>query len=282
MNNLVAVHIPHLFSLVRIYAAIWRIAVSTALEYRTNFFATGVWMCLSSFVSMSLWTAVYTSSAGFSVGNMNLRTVLTYIAVAMTCATLTQSSRHERDASEDIRTGDLNKYLLRPVSHIGYIMASSLGHKAVQVLFTALVVLCVGVPLAVSADVSLSWKGVLYALPILAFGAFMHGFLALTLSYFAFWFDEVWTFHAMKDIALGLAAGMIMPLSALPPAARALSDWLPFQYFAYVPASLIVGTIPAESALMHYTKALGWTLVMFGIAVGVWKQGLKRFGAYGG
>jgi ABC-2 type transport system permease protein len=264
------------------YAAVWRTSVSTALEYRTNFFAMGVWMCLSALVSMSLWSAVYSSSADFSVADMSLRSVLTYIAVAMTCATLTQASRYERAASEDIRTGDLNKYLLRPISHIGYVMAASFGHKTIQMLFTALVVVLVGVPLAWSEGVSLSWSGALYALPILLCGMVMHGFLALALSYLAFWFDEVWTFHAMKDIALGLLAGMIVPLSALPPAAQMISSWLPFQYFVYVPAALMVGTIPADAVPLHYAKALCWTAVMFGIVAGVWRQGLKKFGAYGG
>ena len=110
----------------------------------------------------------------------------------------------------------------------------------------------------------------------------MNFLMGLFISYMAFWLDEVWTFHAIKDIALGLLSGMSFPLAALPHPWREVSSMLPFQFFAFVPASLMNGSMSTDVAPLYLLQALAWTLFMTLCVTAIWRAGLARYNAYGG
>lgn len=233
-------------------------------------------------MNIYLWKSVYESTQNLTIGSMNMSDMIAYIAVANLCARITQTGRTERNAAEDIRSGDLNKYLLKPISHALYTLVSSMSERISSLVFIIIMALAVGIPLAGSAGIHISYTGVLLALPILFFAMIINSMISLMLSYLAFWLDEVWTFHVVKDISLWFLSGQIVPMSALPEVARNLAAVLPFQYFAYVPAGLITGSIPLGDAPLYLAGVIAWVgITALGTSF-VWNRGLARFGAYGG
>lgn len=267
----------------RKYSAVLRIGLSNSLEYRANFIMNNILgLFVGAIVNIYLWKSVYESTPNLTIGSMGMKDMLAYIAVANLCARITQTGRTERNAAEDIRSGDLNKYLLKPISHALYTLVSSMSERISSLVFIVIVAMAVGIPLANSTGIHISYAGALLALPILFCAMIINSMISLCLSYLAFWFDEVWTFHVVKDISLWFLSGQIVPMSALPETARHLAAILPFQYLAYVPAGLITGTIPAAAAPLYLAGAVAWVGI---IALGtgfVWHRGLARFGAYGG
>lgn len=267
----------------RPYLGVMRAGFANAVEYRTNFLVeTVAWLVVASAVNMYLWYAVYESSARLSLASITLPQMFGYIASATLVASICRKGRFERATGEEIRNGELNKYLVKPMTHIGYILAAATAERIISLQLTMLFVLLIGLPLAFVAGVSLSWMGCLCALPLLFCGMMIHSLLALMLSYLAFWLDEVWTFHVVKDISLWFLSGQLLPLSALPPDVFALSQFLPFQYIAFVPAALIVGMIPVSDALPYFAGGMIWTGVLFGATLVVWKRGITKYSAFGG
>jgi ABC-2 type transport system permease protein len=265
------------------YWGVVRAGLANAVEYRTNFFIdTVAWLLVSGAVNMYLWFAVYESSHESVLASITLPQMLAYIATATLCASICRKGRFERATGEEIRSGELNKYLVKPITHIGYILAAATAERMISLQLTVILVIVVGVPLALATGVSLSLSGCLVAFPILLCGMMIHSLIALTLSYLAFWLDEVWTFHVVKDISFWFLSGQLLPLSALPPDAFFISSLLPFQYLAYVPASLMVGTIPASAALPYFAGALFWTALLYGGTLLIWKRGIMRYSAFGG
>lgn len=265
------------------YEGIIRAGLANAVEYRTNFLIdTVAWLLVSGAVNMYLWYAVYESSQQTTLASISLPQMLAYIACATICASICRKGRFERATGEEIRSGELNKYLVKPITHIGYILAAATAERLISLQLTAILIVVVGVPLALATGVSLSWAGCLCALPILLCGMMIHSLIALMLSYLAFWLDEVWTFHVVKDISFWFLSGQLLPLSTLPPDALFVSNLLPFQYLAYIPASLMVGTIPVSAALPYFAGAVFWILLLYGGTLLVWKRGIMRYSAFGG
>ena len=270
-------------SVFRKYFAVLRTGLSNSMEYRANFIMNNIFgLVVGAMVNMYLWKAVYNSTAQATIGNLTVWDMLAYIATASICARITQTGRTERNAAEEIRSGDLNKYLLKPISHSIYTLVSSFSERISALIFIVLLTLVVGVPLAQGAGVQISIAGVVVALPILFCAMVINSLMSVAISYFAFWFDEVWTFHVVKDISLWFLSGQLLPMSALPETARAIAALLPFQYLAYVPAGLIIGKIPVAQAPLLLLGAIAWVAILGGITAMIWQRGLRRFGAYGG
>lgn len=272
-----------MISLVRKYSAVLRTGLSNSMEYRANFIMNNILgLFVGATVNIFLWKSVYESSPDLTIGSMQMEDMLVYVAVATVCARITQTGRTERNVAEEVRSGDLNKYLLKPISHGVYTLVSSMAERISSLIFILAITMVIGIPLAGSMGVNISVPGMLFALPIMFCAMLINSMLSLCLSYFAFWFDEVWTFHVVKDISLWFLSGQLVPMSALPETARIVASVLPFQYLAYVPAGLIIGTIPAASAPMYLAGALVWVGLTALITAFIWRRGLVRFGAYGG
>ncbi len=265
------------------YLAVVRTGISASMEYRANFFFNTVLvLIINAIVQMYLWNAVYASSPSATMMGMNVRSMIVYIALATVCSMLTRTTRADRQAGDEIRSGDLNKYLLKPINHALYSFSSAIGDRVASVGFIVIPALLVGIPLAAHYDVSVSLAGVIVALPILFLGLVINFLMGMCISYCAFWFDEVWTIHVVKDISMGFLSGAILPLSALPAGVRVLSELAPFQYLAYVPAGLMTGIIPVENALLYFAGAIAWSGILVGLTALIWNKGMQKYGAYGG
>ncbi|MCS7170081.1 MAG: ABC-2 family transporter protein, partial [Candidatus Kapabacteria bacterium] len=220
-----------------VYASIARVGLSAALMYRTNFlFTAGLTVVVGVTVQLFLWLAVYgwgqqTAFAGVPFAQMAL-----YVACATLSLGITRGGRVERMVAEEIRTGELIRYLLKPITHGPATLALALSERVVTfpiVLGLALVAAWIALPwLPAQAGV----ERVVAAAPFLAVGIVLNFLMGLGISYLAFWMDEVWTLHVVKDISLWFLSGQLVPLSLLPHGLQMVSEWLPFQYLAYVPA----------------------------------------------
>lgn len=253
------------------------------MEYRTNFLInTILFVVVSAVVQMYLWHAVYSAGDTAMIAGMNSGAMLLYIACSVMCYALTRGGRIERDTAETIRTGRLNNFLLKPLSYLLYAYTTAIAERISSVAFVLIPSVLIVLPLSSSLGLALSVPGSIAALAILFLAATMNFLMGLMISYLAFWLDEVWTFHAMKDISYALLSGMMVPLSALPDNLRMVSDLLPFRYLAYVPAGLITGSIDAAQFPQLFLGALIWTVLLIAMTVALWKLGLQRYGAFGG
>lgn len=264
------------------YTAVIRVGISKAMEYRTNFISNSfLWLIITVFVQVCLWQAVYASSNGHIAGS-SVSQMMLYIICASICLSLTYSGKVERAAAEEIRNGELNKYLLKPISHLLYTFASSLADRAFGFCFIVLLATIIGISASISGIISLSVMGCLLALLFVIFAIILRFLMSMIISYLAFWMDETWTFHVVLDISLWFLSGMMLPMSILPESVRRISDILPFQYLAYIPAGFLSGRLSQESALSIGGVGVLWIGILWGLTVFIWRRGVLKFGAYGG
>ncbi len=268
----------------RLYFSVWRTALVNATEYRINFFTNTVLTLLVAVcVGWYLWQAVYEHKSGSSqLQGIPFSVMQSYIIAAVICFRLSQVGRYERNASDEIRQGDLNKYLLKPIAHWWYVLSASMAERTIAFLLVLAMTFTAFVVPTIREFVHLSLVGCLLAVPMILCAMVMRSSISLATSYLAFWMDEVWTLHVIQDIAFVLLAGEWGPLSLLPEPFRTISSWLPFQFISYVPAATAVGMISHEQALLEILKAIAWAFICYGGMRLLWRSGVHRFGAYGG
>jgi len=252
--------------------------------YRANFlFTAGLTVLVGVAVQLFLWSAVYGWGRQQTFASIPFAQMALYIACATLSLGLTRSGRVERMVAEEIRTGELVRYLLKPVGHVPYMLSMALAERAVTfpvVLALALIAMWIALP-ELSFQLAIGQR-LVWAVPFLLLGMTLNFLMGLGISYAAFWLDEVWTLHVVKDISLWFLSGQLVPLLLLPSGLRQLSEWLPFQYIAYVPAGILSGLIPMEAVFVLLGRALLWCVLLSSLVAMLWHVGLRRFGAYGG
>ncbi|MBS1538830.1 MAG: ABC-2 family transporter protein [Bacteroidetes bacterium] len=264
------------------YQAVVRVGISKSMEYRTNFISNSfLWLVITVFVQVCLWQAVYASSDGQIAGSPKSQMML-YIICASICLSLTYSGKIERQAAEEIRNGELNKYLLKPISHLLYTFSASIADRAFAFSFIVLLSVAIGIPATLSGTITLTLSGSLIALGFVLFAVILRFLMSMIISYLAFWMDETWTFHVVLDISLWFLSGMMLPMSILPAPVKQVTDILPFQYLAYIPAGFLSGQLPISSAFGFAGIGASWILILYGITLFIWRRGVIKFGAYGG
>lgn len=261
-------------------------SLSNSMEYRANFFANTTLALLShTAVQMYLWHAIYTSSGSTQIAGNSMQAMLLYIACANVCLVLTRITRGGWKVATEIRDGQLSRYLLKPVSLPAYMLAQAIAERLVAAVLILVPALAIGLPLLSQYGLGISPVGCLLAVPMLFLGLLINFYMTLTISYFAFWTDEIWTFLVVKDISMWFLSGSMFQLnklSALSPLAARISELLPFQYLAYTPAQIISGQMPPDQAAPHFALAGLWILILMAANQGMWALGMKRYGAYGG
>lgn len=262
--------------------AVFRIGLAKAAEYRTVLLLTSFAApALNALIQGFLWSAVYHSSGKTELGTLTEHGMVAYCICAALCYAFTGASRNVREASEDIRSGGLNKFLLRPVAHDLYTLAAAFAEK---VPITFIMCLLFGILVFILPDGSVSTEisSLLMTVYCLICGFLIRFFIGLSISYIAFWLEEVWTFHVIIDISLWFLSGMLVPISILPKDVQSYITLLPFQFMSFVPASVLTGQLPHTLYMQYIILGMIWIMAMWGICRLLWWRGIVRFGAYGG
>jgi len=262
--------------------AVFRIGLAKAAEYRTVLLLTSFAApALNALIQGFLWTAVYHSSGKKELGTLTEHGMVAYCICAALCYAFTGASRNVREASEDIRSGGLNKFLLRPVAHDLYTLAAALAEK-VPIVFIMCLLFTGLTFLLPTGAVTTDMIPIMMAVFLMICGFLIRFFIGLSVSYLAFWLEEVWTFHVIIDISLWFLSGMLVPISILPQQVQSIVTLLPFQFMSFAPASALTGQLSPSYYMQYMVLGVMWVCILWALCRYLWWRGVVRFGAYGG
>jgi ABC-2 type transport system permease protein len=98
----------------------------------------------------------------------------------------------------------------------------------------------------------------------------------------AFWILEISTLIFILFAFEYLASGHMFPLDMLPPALLHALAFTPFPSMLYIPISLYMGKLTGGGIASGLATQLFWVLIMYALARFMWRQGIKKYGAFGG
>lgn len=246
--------------------------------YRFNFFMWRFRNVLQLLTVYYLWLAV-TPKHGEIFG-YSQSFLLTYIMGTSLVGSIVFATRTQ-EIGENINSGELSQYLVKPVSYFGYWFARDIGDKLFNIAF-AVTELCIlfyllKPPLFFQTDSSILFLTVLAIILALL----INFFIGCLLSMIAFWSPEVWAPRFIFFTLIGFVAGGLFPLDILPFWLQHIFTFSPFTYLQYFPLKIYLGKLTQAQLLQGFGIALCWNLLLYGIVIRVWRKGLRIYSSQG-
>ncbi len=272
----------------------FQISINERLIYRGDFMLGTLMRFLPTLTQIFLWWAIYDvistagtgdsaagpdgTIAGFSYGDM----VAYYLLVTVSRAFSSMPGLTSGIANQ-IRSGEIKKFLIQPVDMQGCLLMQRIAHKLVYYLiailpFALVFWLCrsffeAGWP---PTDVMVVFVSSLLVSFLLGF------YLEYCIGLIGFWFLEVTSLTFIYMLMNFLLSGHMFPLDLLPESIRVFVDYLPFKYLAYFPAAVFLGKIRGAEMYEGLLVEIGWVVLFIVISRVLWQRGVKRYSGFGG
>ena len=183
---------------------------------------------------------------------------------------------------QEISSGRISSYLVRPISYHGYSLALDLAQKTVHV-FASLIevgvlIAVIRAPIYIPRD---PWTWPIFFVAVMA-SSLLFFFLEFIVSSLAFWTSESGGPLMCFELFLQFAAGTFFPLDVLPGAVQKALHLSPFPYMVFFPINIYLERVTlAEGSQILAIQAL-WLAAFIWAADAVWSVGLRNYAAEGG
>lgn len=266
------------------YRTIFVIGVAERLTYRTDFFIGTLMRFMPIVTTVFLWNAVFAGSPNQRIANLTNDEMVAYFLLVLVGRAFSSMPGLAHGIANDVRSGDLKKYLTQPIHMIGYLLVMRVAHK---IVYYSIAALPFGIVFYTCRGYFAGWPSwtTLAAFVYSLFLAFLIGFFFESLvGMLAFWFLEISSFAFLIITLVYLLSGHMFPLDLIPGWLGKVALLLPFQFLAYFPAILFLhGDSWSTAELMWRLGEATITAVGLGLAVKIaFARGLRRYGAYGG
>ncbi len=263
----------------------WHLARLTLLRlmaYRMRF-VTGI-ATYAIFVGGQyfIWKAIFAARGGSEIGGLGLAQLTTYLAIGY-MARSAYFTNLDSEIAAKFQNGDVALDLLKPIHPLGTWLALACGECTFRILFFALPMACVMVPVfGVLPPAGDGW----WQFPLLFLLAFLINHeLNVAAGIACFFLEDVTALTSLKRNLIMLLSGLMVPLHFLPDALAAAVSWLPFALISYWPVLAWVGGL-GNSGHPGFTHVavlgLGWLLVLHLGNHWLWAQARNRLEVQGG
>lgn len=271
----------------------FKISINERLVYRGDFMLGTLMRFLPTLTQIFLWWAIYDvvsdnagdtaedpngQIAGYRYGDM----VAYYLLVIISRA-FSSMPGLTRGIADQIRSGEVKKFLIQPVDMLGCLLTQRVAHKLVYYLIATL-------PFALVFWLCRSYfvdgwppAEVMLVFVVSLLVSFLLGFfLEACIGLIGFWFLEVTSLGFIYMLLNFLLSGHMFPLELLPGSIGSFVNFLPFKYLAYFPAAVFLGKIRGSEMYIGLAVEIAWVVFFFVLARVFWHRGVKRYSGFGG
>ncbi|HEY3107854.1 MAG TPA: ABC-2 family transporter protein [Chloroflexota bacterium] len=203
-------------------------------------------------------------------------TVLTYTLIAEVFA---DQLAARTELVQTFWEGTFVNRLLQPVGLVGLFVSEMVGRWLFNLAIFSLPLLLLSPLLGVDPrPASFGAAALFVASLVLAVSVgvaldFIFGGLTIALE------APVWLIEYVRGAIVAVLSGVLLPLDLLPWGLGAILDYLPFAATASTPLRIYVGT---GAALPLMLVQLGWSVVLWPLALWIWAANRERVVGYGG
>ena len=258
------------------------IGLQSNLTYRFNYLARTLFSFIPMFAMLSLWRTIYAGNGGAALGGYSQAAMIFYYLLVAVVDVLTAVNEDDWQIAADIREGNINQFLLKPVDYLWYrlslFFAGRIAFISMAVAPLAVFIFCFREYFQMPAGGA--------ALPAflvsLLLTALLQFFISYAMAMLAFWLLEISTLIFILFAFEYLASGHLFPLDLLPPWLQHALAFTPFPYQLYVPIGIYMGKISGAAAGRGLLAQLLWVLLAYAFARFMWRRGIKKYAAFGG
>ena len=264
------------------YACVFKVALADRFVYRGDFFLATFLRFTPIITTIALWSAVYAGGESKQIGQLTYGEMVSYYLIVMIARAFGSMPGLASGIANDVREGDLRKFIIQPVNYVLYHLHLRMAHKSVYFVMAAIPYAIVfwwchdylpGWPTAAM------WPAVVTTLVL----TFALGFLInASVGLLAFWFLEVRSFLFIFMVSQYFLSGHQFPLTMLPEGLQQAITWMPFAYETFYPVMIILGKVDGAEAMRVIGVQCMWIGILSCVVAWGWKRGLRRYAAFGG
>ena len=261
------------------YLSVVRMTWIQSLEYKANTIV-GTFAIFSGLaIEFLIWKQVFQTQAISEIRDFTFNGLMAYIFLCMIVGQLKSSWATSIEMIDSIRTGELNKYLIRPISFFTYHFMMFIGHNSLfYMVYTTLLILF---PVMLPGWVFPTLLHIVGFIAALLISIYLSYSIYFCMVCCAFWFGEVRSLVIAYNIANVVLSGQIIPLKLFPETARNIIYMTPLQFLVDFPVSIATAQLPIQAWLPKMLLALGWCFVMTLAGRVIYKSGIKVYGGFG-
>ncbi len=263
------------------FRKIFEISLQNRFEYRLNSFLWMIYSFIPILTSMALWNTVYTQNRNIA-GFYSRNEMMTYYFIMMIVTNLLQVGYDYHGVANDIKTGGINTYLVRPYDFMTYKFIYSLSENVLFVVIGTIPIAVIWFLFRDMISVDVNGKDWVFFLLAIIIGYIIHFESLFIMSICAFFMNSITSLYMTLNILKSIVSGQLFPLSILPNYFFIVLKYSPFQYIAYYPVCILQKRYSYKEMIYFTVFGCIWAVILFVLSRVVWKKGLTKYSAFGG
>ena len=264
------------------YLHVINIGLQNTLVYRVNFLFRAAFGLIPLMATIFLWRAVYAGKSDPMVAGYTLAGMISYYLLVTVVDALTGVTEDDWQIAADIKDGNINQFLLKPIDYMMYRLCLFLSGR---LIYMAVAVFPVGLFVFVQREFFVapaSLDAFVLFLGSMLMTALLQFFMSYTMAMLAFWVLEVSTFIFILFALEYVAGGHLFPIDILPKGLAEVLKFTPFPYQLFFPVSVYLGRVQGNELWLGLGIQAFWTLFFFLFARWVFSRGIRKYTAVGG
>ena len=263
------------------YARVFSVGLQNTFVYRWNFILRSIFGIVPLIGTIFLWNAMYGGDPTKQLSGYTFSSLIMYFATVVFVENLITPTEDEWQIAGDIRDGRLSALLLKPINYLFYRFTL---YASYRLLYTAIIlpgVLLIFFLLRnhITLPSNPSTWLVFGASTLLA--GLIQFFIAYTLAMLAFWLLEISTVVFIVMSFEYFLSGQLFPLDMLPGWLGAVIKYSPFPYELYFPVQIFMERVKGAPLWQGLGIQFGWVVIMYLLAMTLWRAGLRKYQAVG-
>jgi ABC-2 type transport system permease protein len=249
--------------------------------YRWNFFLRSLFGLFPLLGTVFIWGAIFEAKGG-GINNFDYASVVYYFLLVLVLDSLITPGDDEWQVAADIRDGQMNSFLVKPMNYLVYRIALFVSNRLLYTVVTLPVVILVFVVFQHYLVWPSSWATWILAMISVFLAASLQFLISYSVAMLAFWMLEISTAVFIIYSFEYFLSGHMFPLGFMPVAFQEVLRLLPFPYELYFPISIFMGKVHGAALWEGLLIQFCWVLIIAFGANTLWQRGLKRYQAVGG
>ena len=263
------------------YISVFNIGLQNTFVYRWNYFLRALFGLIPLAGTVFLWRAIFKERGG-GLHGYDYGSMIYYYLLALLVSNLVTPTEDEWQIAADIREGQINSFLTKPLSYLGYRFSIFLSGRLVYTAVTLPPIVLIFAYFRhyiALPDQAITY---VYAFISMLMAAFMQFFITYSLAMMAFWILEISTVVFIVYSFEYFLGGQMFPIDIMPTGVQAVMKWLPFYYELFCPIAIFLGRLQGVALAQAFAIQSGWLLLTWAAARAMWKRGLGHYQAVGG
>ena len=245
--------------------------------YKSNFYLFTLNRIVEVIVYIFVWQAIYSQTG--NAGGFTLSQMVTYYILAIAFSSIATWGINETMA-HSIRTGQINKELLNPLTYFQYYFGMNLGELAFAVVIgiSTFIICTIFWELALPV----SFLNFILCISIIILGIPITFFIQMIVGTIGFYTNSIWGMQIFRKAIIQIFSGIIAPISLFPLWFQNISKFLPFKELIYTPINIWLGQVDYSEILLIIIKQIIWGVVLYIIAKKFFNHAIKNVTINGG